>query len=300
MWYLVLYGILAIWAFVDAKKRKANAILWAVGTLLLGPIILPFYFAKRPLKAGEVREGGTAWNVLKNFAFLWTILMVVAAIWYMVVVSEHSSTFQSGAERAGAVIGTAIGLGMIAALWFFPFIGAVVLGLILKKSSILEKGPSGALTTISVQDEPSNVPSKKAIGWAGWIGIGFVGILILGIIGSFPNKSSDIKESTLRPSTPSSQTKTQTKIKGDLEVVDFDWKVGEYGTKYLVGTVKNNSDKQYSCVTVEFNLYDESGAQVDSTFAIVNNLEPYGTWKFEAMVIKDKATRAKLKGVRGF
>jgi hypothetical protein len=163
MWYLILYGILAIWAFVDAKKRQANAILWAAGTLLLGPIILPFYFAKRPLKAGEVREGGTAWNVLKNFAIFWTILMVVAAIWGMVAVSEHSSTLQSEAEKAGAAIGTALGLGMIAALWFFPFIGAVVLGLILKKSSIVEKGPSGSLTTTSVQDEPSAVPPKKKL-----------------------------------------------------------------------------------------------------------------------------------------
>lgn len=280
MWYLILYGILAIWAFVDAKKRKANAVLWAVGTLLLGPIILPFYFAKRPLKAGEVREGGTAWNVLKNFAIFWTILMAVAAIWGMVAVSEHLSTFQSEAERAGAAIGTALGLGMIAALWFFPFMGAVVLGLILKKSSIVEKGPSGSLTTTSVQHEPSAVPPKKAIGWAGWIGIGFVGLLIFGIIGSFLNKSSEIK--------------------GGLEVVDFDWKVGEFGNKYLVGTVKNNSDKQYSYVQVEFNLYDESGVQVGSTFANVNNLEPYGTWKFEAIVIEDNATRAKLKGVSGF
>lgn len=42
MWYLYYNGILAIWAFIDAKRRKANAVLWAVGTLLLGPIILPF------------------------------------------------------------------------------------------------------------------------------------------------------------------------------------------------------------------------------------------------------------------
>ena len=293
MWYLILCGILALWAFVDAKKRKANAILWAVGTLLLGPIVLPFYFAKRPLKAGELREGGTWWNILKNFAIFWTILMAVAAIWGMVAVSEHSSTFQSEAERAGAAIGTALGLGMIAALWFFPFIGAVGLGFFLKKSSIVEKGPSGTLATTSAQDEPSTVPPKKAIGWAGWIGIGFVGLLILGIVGSFLNKSPDVKESTQRPS-------SQTKIKGGLEVVDFDWKVDEFGNKYLVGTVKNNSDKQYSYVQVEFNLYDESGAQIGTTFANVNNLEAHGTWKFEAIVTEDKATRAKLKGVSGF
>lgn len=196
-----------------------------------------FYFAKRPLRVGEVRDGGTTWNVLKNFAFFWTILVAVAAIWGMADVSKYSSTLQSETETAGATIGTALGLGMIRALWFFPFIGAVVLGLILKKSSIVEKGPTGSLATTSVQDEPPTVSPKKAIGWTGWIGMGFVSLLILGIIGSSLYKSFVVKE---------------------LKVADFEWN-GPPGNQYLVGTVRNHSDKQYSYVQVEFNLYDENG-----------------------------------------
>ncbi len=151
MWYLLLYGILAIWVYVDGANRKINAIPWAIGTGIFGPIILPVYIAKRPLKAGEVRDGGTAWNVLRNFAVLWTILIVVVAVWGMMGVSQHTAALQTGAERAGAAIGTAIGLGLIAALWFFPMVGAVVLGFILKKASIVEKGPTGPLAAGSTQ-----------------------------------------------------------------------------------------------------------------------------------------------------
>jgi len=147
MFYWIVYGLFAIWVFVDGQKRKTSAIPWAIGTALLGPIVLPVYVAKRPLKAGEVREGGTAWNVLRNFALFWTILMAVAAFWGMVSVSGQTSTLETDAERAGAAIGTAIGFGLIGALWFFPMVGALVLGLFLKKSTVVENGPTGPLAS---------------------------------------------------------------------------------------------------------------------------------------------------------
>jgi hypothetical protein len=156
MWYVVVYGIFAIWVLVDGLKRKASAIPWAIGTLVLGPIVLPVYVAKRPLKAGEVREGGTGWNVLRNFALYWTILMAVAAVWGMAAVSQQSASLKTEAEQAGAAIGTALGLGLIGALWFFPMVGALVLGLFLKKSSIVEKGPTGPLASA-----PEGAPSHS-------------------------------------------------------------------------------------------------------------------------------------------
>jgi 4-amino-4-deoxy-L-arabinose transferase-like glycosyltransferase len=145
MFYIIMFGLFAIWVLIDALKRKAKAIPWAIGTAMLAPIVLPVYIAKRPLKPGEVREGGTGWNVLRSFALFWTVLMAVAAVWGMVAVSEHTATLQTEVERAGAAIGTALGLGMIAALWFFPLAGALVLGLFLKKSSVVEQGPQGPL-----------------------------------------------------------------------------------------------------------------------------------------------------------
>ncbi len=83
-------------------------------------------------------------------------------------------------------------------------------------------------------------------------------------------------------------------------VVSFGWSHGDYGTRHIVGTVVNDSPRQLAYVQVEFNLYDRSGTQVGSTFANVNNLEPGGRWRFEALVMEDSAKVARLKGVTGF
>ena len=80
VWYFLLYAILAVYVLVDAGKRHNSRTGWPVATLLLGPVVLPVYFAKRHLKKGEVREGGTGWNVLKNFALMWTLTMAVAGV----------------------------------------------------------------------------------------------------------------------------------------------------------------------------------------------------------------------------
>lgn len=59
-WYLIVFGIIAVWVLVDGLRRGApqrQAILYGVGTLLLGPVVAPYYFASRPLTSGEVRQG---------------------------------------------------------------------------------------------------------------------------------------------------------------------------------------------------------------------------------------------------
>lgn len=148
MWYWILNLALAAWVFMDARSRKMDqAALWAVGTFLLLIFVIPFYLAKRPLKAGEVREGGTAWNVIKSFALFWTVFMVVAGVAGMMAAGDASTEAISDAEKAGAAIGTALGLGMIIFLWFIVISGSLVVGIFLKKSSVVEKGPTGALAT---------------------------------------------------------------------------------------------------------------------------------------------------------
>jgi hypothetical protein len=86
----------------------------------------------------------------------------------------------------------------------------------------------------------------------------------------------------------------------DLEVVSWGWGTGSYENRVIRGTVRNNTQKHYGYVQVEINLYDESGAQVGSTLANVNNLEANGTWRFEAMVLEASAASARLKKVTGF
>ena len=94
----------------------------------------------------------------------------------------------------------------------------------------------------------------------------------------------------------SSSPSAESADKPDFEVVDFSLETGEYGNEHIVGTAKNNTDNSYSYVQVDFNLYDSSGAQVGSTFANCNNVEPHATWKFDAPVLEDNATSAKFVG----
>ena len=49
---------LCAWVMVDSLRRGSSPVLWTAFTLLVGPLTLPFYFAKRKLLEGEIREGG--------------------------------------------------------------------------------------------------------------------------------------------------------------------------------------------------------------------------------------------------
>jgi hypothetical protein len=174
MWYVALYGMFAVWVLLDGIARRigASVAAWTVGTLLLGPIVLPIYLAKRPLKKGEVREGGTAWNVLKNFAILWTVLMAMAGFGAMMHMGETVSSLDSDAARAGAGLGMLLGMGFLAVVWFLPTCGTAVLGFLLKKNSIVETGPTGALVG---QDSPAGL----ANGWAGLLGSAVIAVVIV-------------------------------------------------------------------------------------------------------------------------
>lgn len=69
---------------------------------------------------------------------------------------------------------------------------------------------------------------------------------------------------------------------------------------YVRGVVLNDTRRTFSYVQVEFNCYDYSGAQVGSTIANINNLEPGGRWKFEAYIFEPRAVSAKLKGITAY
>jgi low temperature requirement protein LtrA len=146
VWYVIIFGLLTLYVVMDGIRRNlgaAKTILWAIGTFLLGVVVLPIYFAKRPLRANEAREGGFAWNILKNFALTWTILMVAISI--TVINAASQTNVNSGAEAAGAALGMGIVIVILAVLWFVPMVGAIVLGFFLKNSAIVERGPTGPL-----------------------------------------------------------------------------------------------------------------------------------------------------------
>lgn len=151
MEYLIVapFFLHAVWVFFDAHKRRGHTLReaagWAIGTLVLWLFIVPLYVAKRNLRAGETREGGAEWNFFKSLVVLWTIIMLAVGVHYILTASEVASTAHTGAEQTGAAIGVTLGVVVIAAIWFFPVVGALLLGLVLRKTGIVEKGPTGPL-----------------------------------------------------------------------------------------------------------------------------------------------------------
>lgn len=60
----------------------------------------------------------------------------------------------------------------------------------------------------------------------------------------------------------------------------------EYGFSYYIeGSVKNNKDKDYSYVQIEFVCYDAEGNNLGTAFDNTNNLLGNETWKFKAMAM---------------
>lgn len=137
LWQFAVYAFLAILVFFDARSRKNNVIAWPVLTAIAGVIALPVYLAKRYLKAGETRSGGTGWNVTKYFAVFWTLSVAVDFIRAMVFIPG----MLEGLEPAAVTYGSIIAFLSYAVIWFVIIVCALIAGLILKDKSVIEEGP---------------------------------------------------------------------------------------------------------------------------------------------------------------
>jgi hypothetical protein len=138
--------VLAVWTFRDAKRRQPQTapFLWSLGVLFFSAVFFPLYLGKRPLKAGELREGGLAWNFLKNFAIYFTVIMPLATV---AVAFESVAEEATTSEEAVAWVVSTIVMGAI--IWLVVAGIALVLGLILKKDALIERGPTGPLAQVS-------------------------------------------------------------------------------------------------------------------------------------------------------
>ena len=122
-WYPLCAGMAAVWVLFDARRRMA-ARWWPLAVLLGGPAGLAAYLAVRPLREGESREGGLAWQLVAMFVVCWTALFAAAAIWNLAIpfAAWHA----------------------LAIAWAVPALPALVAGFALKRSTV-EHGPTGML-----------------------------------------------------------------------------------------------------------------------------------------------------------
>ena len=119
--------------------------------------------------------------------------------------------------------------------------------------------------------------------WWFWV---IIVVVVIGIAGAGTQNN---------PSIPSSTSGTQEKF----SLIDSEGSHDGFAY-YVTGSIKNNTDKEYSYVQVTFNLYDAEGAQIGTAMANINNLEANGTWKFKAIGGTEEAASYKLAEITGW
>jgi hypothetical protein len=137
--------VLAVWVGRDASRRQTRTapFWWALGVFLIWMLFFPLYLTKRPLKAGEVRSGGGGWNFMKNLAIVVTAYVPVVVVLGLFDVAAQAASTEEAVALVVIVV-LLLGLG-----WLIFAGGVLVIGLILKKSSIIERGPTGTLAQAS-------------------------------------------------------------------------------------------------------------------------------------------------------
>ena len=79
--------------------------------------------------------------------------------------------------------------------------------------------------------------------------------------------------------------------------IKANYSYGVFVNQNIVGTIKNISGKTYSYVSIEFNLYDSSGNQIDTAIDFISNFKSGNTWKFEAGIWNDKVSSYEFEGI---
>jgi hypothetical protein len=149
---------------------------------------------------------------------------------------------------------------------------------------------------------PTNGPDGKTFNTRATAALLAMGVAMVAALWLSWRDSAHVNSTATRVEPPIPQvTQEPGPDRPALSVIGYDWARNTHGSLALVGTVKNSTSMQYTFVQVEFDLYDESGKQIGTASSTANDLEPGGTWTFEALVHEEKnVAEAKLKSVTGF
>lgn len=136
--YFLECALLAAWIVSDAYDRKVKvtkAIGWAAAALLMAPVVVPRWFANRPLKAGETRKGGGDSNFYTAFGIITIVFTGVSAACNLLAFGPDRG-FELIINSGFAVAGIAL-----------------VLGLAAKQDKVLEQGPALAAAPVRTEQE---------------------------------------------------------------------------------------------------------------------------------------------------
>jgi hypothetical protein len=111
---------------MERKTRAWNTLGWAAAALVLAPIVVPRWYANRPLKSGETRKGGVDANFFTAFGIITVLYTGVSAACNFLAYGPDRG-FELIINAGFAVAGTGL-----------------VLGLAAKQEKIMEKGPAAS------------------------------------------------------------------------------------------------------------------------------------------------------------
>ena len=70
--------------------------------------------------------------------------------------------------------------------------------------------------------------------------------------------------------------------------------VGQFGNQYIVGSIKNNTDRQLGYAQVSCQII-QNGVQVADALDNTNGMQPYGTWQYRAILIDPVSGRGRIE-----
>jgi hypothetical protein len=151
------------------------------------------------------------------------------------------------------------------------------------------------LMLASPSAEPS--VSRKVIIWTGIT----AGILVAGLIVTLVGlRHFERLAASQRERTAAKADTNSVAVPTGFEVSAITLEKGDSGNGlFVVATVTNSSNRRRSQVTVEFDLLDAGGQQVEVARAFRPALEPGAKWQLKVRVASDsKAISAKLASIR--
>lgn len=93
------------------------------------------------------------------------------------------------------------------------------------------------------------------------------------------------------------QTVNTNMIDENFEWVEYPNVQSSEYSSHIVGVIRNTTEKTFSYVSISFALYDADGNQIGSASDSISDFVGGNTWKFEAFVDDDSATRFSFKDI---
>lgn len=132
----------------------------------------------------------------------------------------------------------------------------------------------------------------------GWVVLAFVIVILVAVIVGTTGDKDHLSSASNGSASQNGSNGQDQQTAQDLEILDYTSTSDNY-LRYATGHIKNNTDKTYSYVQVEINLYSGE-TLVGSTLDNVTNLAPGDVWEFKAVIAEENADSFRIVDVTGW